>query len=77
MLYCDCKDSELLVVVVVLIFFEHKGLCGRLADSKLFLHRGINTVHKFSSIHNAICVHVTYTVVTVHTVCESLYFDIC
>ena len=31
---------------------------------KLFLYRGINTMHKFLCTHNAVCVHVTYTVVT-------------
>ena len=31
---------------------------------KLFLYRGINTMHKFLCMHNAVCVHVTYTVVT-------------
>ena len=39
---------------------------------KLFLHRGISTVHEFSCTRNAVCVHVTCTVVTVHTICEDL-----
>ena len=33
---------------------------------KLSLHRGINTVPKFSCTRNAVCVHVICTVVTVH-----------
>ena len=39
---------------------------------KLFLHRGINNVHEFSCMCNAVCVHVTCTVVTVHAICEGL-----
>ena len=29
-------------------------------------------MHKFSCMRDAICVHVTYTVVTVHAFCEGL-----
>ena len=39
---------------------------------KLFLHRGIDTVHKFACACNAFCVHVTYTIVTVHAIYEGL-----
>ena len=37
---------------------------------KLLLHKGINILHEFSCARNAICVHVTYTVVTVYPICE-------
>ena len=43
MLYYGCQDSgtivfeiENSVIVVVLIFLKHRGLCGRLADSNFF-----------------------------------------
>ena len=39
---------------------------------RLFLQRGINTLHKFSCMYNSVCVHITYTVVTVHAICEGL-----
>ena len=39
---------------------------------KLFLHRGINIVHEFSCTRNAVCVHVTRTVVTMHAICEGM-----
>ena len=42
---------------------------------KLFLHRGINTVHKLLCTHNAVCVHVTFTVVSVHAICEGLVWN--
>ena len=32
---------------------------------KLFLHRGTTTMHKFSCMWNAFCIHVTCTIVTV------------
>ena len=38
----------------------------------LFLHRGINTVHKFACACNAFSMHVTYTIVTVHAIYEGL-----
>ena len=37
---------------------------------KLFLHRGINTRH--NNWCNAVCMHVTYTIVTIHAICEGL-----
>ena len=40
---------------------------------KLFLHRGIKKVHEFSCMSNVVCVHVTYTVATVHVICEGLW----
>ena len=43
---------------------EHIGIF------KLFLHRGINAVHEFLCLCNVICMYVTYTLVTVHSVCE-------
>ena len=80
MLYYDCQDSgtivfeiENSVIVVVLIFLKHRGLCGKLADSNFFLHRGFNIVHGFSCTRNAVCVHVICTNVTVNTICEGLY----
>ena len=39
---------------------------------KSFLDRQINSVHEFSGMHNDVCVHVTYTVVTVHANCKVL-----
>ena len=33
-------------------------------------------MHKFSCTRNAVCIHVTYTFVTVHTICEGLCVDI-
>ena len=41
---------------------------------QLFLDRGINTMHKFLCTCNTVCVHITYTVVTVYmyTICEDL-----
>lgn len=42
---------------------------------KLFLDTGINTVHEFSCTDNVVCVHVTFTVVTVHAVCEGLAWN--
>ena len=46
--------------------------------SRLFklLDRGINTVHKFSCMHKAVCMHVLCTVVTVHAICEGLIFKL-
>ena len=40
---------------------------------KLFLYRGINTVHEFLCTRNAVCVDVTYTVLTVRAICEGLF----
>ena len=37
---------------------------------KLSLDRVINSAHKFSCTHNAICIHVMCTVVTVHIICD-------
>ena len=45
------------VVVVVFIFLKHNDLFGRFADPNDFLHMGINTVHKFSCMRNAVTVH--------------------
>lgn len=42
----------------------------RIGRFKLFLHGGISTLHKCSCMCNAFCVHVTYTVVTMHAICE-------
>ena len=39
---------------------------------KLFLYRGIDTVHKFSCMCDAVCVHVTCAVVTLHPFCKGL-----
>ena len=39
---------------------------------KLFLHSQINTMHKFLWTYNAVCVHATCTVVTMHAICEGL-----
>ena len=39
---------------------------------KLFLHREITTMYKFLCKRNTICVHIAYTVITVHTICEDL-----
>ena len=46
--------------------YEHMG------SFKLFLHRVINIMHEFSCTRNPVCVDVTYTVVTVHAICEGL-----
>ena len=62
------------VVVVVLIFLKHNDVRGRLADSNLFLRRGINTVHEFPCTRSAICVQVMCTVVTAYEICEGLWF---
>ena len=40
---------------------------------KLFLHRGINGIHKFLHTFNAVCVHVTYAVETMHAICKDLH----
>ena len=41
---------------------------------KLFLYRGINTMHKFLCMCNAICMHVKCTVIPfVHAISEGLY----
>ena len=40
---------------------------------KLFLHRGINSVHKFLCTCNTVCMHITCTVVTVHGIFEGLF----
>ena len=64
------------VVVVVFIFLKHDGLCvgdRRLEDSNYF-YTGINTGHEFSCTRNVVCVQVTCTVVTVHSICEDLKF---
>ena len=37
------------------------------------LHREINTVDEFSCTCDAVCMHVTHTVVTVHAICEGLF----
>ena len=42
-----------------------------LVDSNYF-YKGINTVHKFLCAHNAACVHVMYTIVTVHAIHDGL-----
>ena len=55
------------VVVVVLVFLKHNDLCGRLAHS--------NSVHEFSCTGNAVCVHVTYTVVTLLAIWEGLQYQ--
>ena len=68
-------ETKKAMAVVVLIFLKYNGLCGGLADSIYFLQKGINTAHEFSSTLNVICVHVTFTVVTVHTICEDLHCD--
>ena len=46
------------VVVVVIIFLKHNGLCGKLADSNYFY-----TEESLSSMRNA---------VTVHAICDGL-----
>ena len=45
---------------------------GHIGRFKSFLQRGVNTLHEFSCTRNAVCEHVTYTVVTVHAICEGL-----
>ena len=64
----ECKRA---VVVVVFIFSKHSGLCRRLTDSNYF-YTEINTVHELSCTQNAVCFHVTGTVVTVHSICQGL-----
>ena len=49
----------------------HNGLCVRLADSNNF-YTGINNVHEFLCMHNAVCIHILCTVTTVHAICEGL-----
>ena len=41
---------------------------------QIIFTRRINTVHKFLCTHNAICMHVMYTVVTVHAICGGLLY---
>ena len=48
---------------------EKKKNIGRF---KLFLHGGINTMHKFLCTCNSVCMHVTYMIVTAHAICERL-----
>ena len=43
---------------------------------KLFLHRGINTLLKFSCTSNTICVHVTCMVLTIHGICGGLSYSV-
>ena len=59
------------VVVFGFIFLERNAKCGRLADSN-YLHRAVNTVHKFSCTHN-ICTVWQYVHGIVHTVCDNLF----
>ena len=42
---------------------------------KLFLHREVTIMLKFSCMHNSIYVHVTSVVVTVHATCEGLNME--
>ena len=55
-----CKDLGTVleiknaVVVVALIFLNNYGLW-EFGRFKLFLYRGINTVHKFLCMHNIAC----------------------
>ena len=44
---------------------------------KVFLHREINTVHKFLCADNVIYMHVTCTAVTMHAICEGLMIVTC
>ena len=62
------------VVVVAFIFVQYNDLCGRFADSNYF-YTGIDNVHEFSCTSNAIWVHATCTIVTVHEIWESLLMD--
>ena len=41
-----------------------------IARFKLFLHGGINTVHKFLGMRNVVCMHVTY--IFMHAICDGL-----
>ena len=50
------------MAVVVFLFLKHDDL---------FLHRGINTVHKFSCTH-VVFMQVTYAVKTLHAIFEGL-----
>ena len=65
MLCYGFKDSEVLCwrlkitdVVVVFIFLERNGLCGRMADSNYFYTEEPIPLHKFLCTRNAVCVHV-------------------
>ena len=49
------------VAVVIFLFLKHWSVW-ETDRFKLFLHRGINTVHEFLCMRNTICVHVTCTV---------------
>ena len=39
---------------------------------KFFSHKGINNMHDLSCTWNTVCSHITYTVVTMHAICEGL-----
>ena len=60
------------MVVVVLIFLKHNGLCGQVISKQFSIVFSMNTVHKFLCTCNPICVRVMCTTVTMHTVCEGL-----
>ena len=62
-------------MVLVLIFLNNNGLCGRLTDSNYF-YTAINNVHEFSCMHNTICVHVMCMLITMHAICEGLFLDV-
>ena len=47
------------------------GSC-RISRFKLFAHREINNMHKFSCMRKAFYMHVTYTILIVHATCEGL-----
>ena len=69
-------EIESTVVVVVFIFLKHNGQCGRLANSNYFYTKeSIPSVHELICTRNAVCVHVTCTVVVVHTICGGLSTD--
>ena len=68
MVYHGCKNSRIMCWklkhcdIRCSYFLKHNGLCWRLADSNYF-YTGINTAHKFSCMSNAVCMHVTYSVI--------------
>ena len=66
-------EIESTVVVVFFIFLKRNGQCGRLANSNYFyIKESIPSVHELMCTRNAVCVHVTCTVVIVHTICGGL-----
>ena len=42
---------------------------------QIFLHKGINTIHKFLCKRNAVCMHVRCIVVTMQAICKGLMVE--